>query len=329
MRQIIENERLIYKCCKLYYEDMMTQQKISDQLGISRVSVGKMLSLGRERGVVLIQVVSPDTLTYNRLSQNLEQMYGLKEVVVVENDPLGTAYDDQNAMSAATLRLLEHYLHPGDTVGVSMGVTLHNICQGQRPEGEPIDCTFVPIVGGIQNLNLRNKNLFIHANRIAADFARIFGGKYAEFFAPAIFSNPEVLAGLWDEASMHEIRSYYERLNMVIIGIGIPRRFSSTVTTAGYMSTEEFSEMVSLGAVGDLALQFFDIHGESGQFHSFNRRVAGLPLERFHTVDSRLGIAGGKNKAEAVLGAIRGSYINMLVTDVECAQELLKMGEAV
>jgi DNA-binding transcriptional regulator LsrR (DeoR family) len=114
----------------------------------------------------------------------------------------------------------------------------------------------------------------------------------------------------------------------VVVGIGIPRRFSSTVTTAKYMSVEEFHEMEALGAVGDLALQFFDSNGKIEQFRSFNSRVAGFPLDEFGNVENRLGIAGGKNKAEAVLGAIRGNYVNMLVVDLECAQELLKMGGA-
>ncbi len=325
MRKIIENERLVYKCCKLYYEEMMTQQKISDKLGISRVSVSKMLRLGKEQGIVRVQVVSPDTLTYNRLAQELEQLFSLKEVVVVENDPLATHYDEQNAMSAAAIKLLESYLHENDVVGVSMGRTLRNICLGKRETEEPLNCTFVPVIGGIQSG--RSHSMHIHANRIAADFAQMYGGKYSEFFAPAIFSGRSVKEMFENEAPMKEINAYYEKMKTLIVGIGLPRRFTSTVVKAGYMTAEELNYMVEHGAVGDLSLQFYDKEGNTEPFRDFTSRVAGLAIEKMQHVDNRLCIAGGKLKAEAVLGAIRGGFINMMVIDQDCAQSLLELGK--
>lgn len=325
MKKIVENERLIYKCCKLYYENMMTQQRIAQQLGVSRVSVSRMLQAGREMEMVKVQVISPDALTYTHLAQDLEQLFGLKEVIVVENDPLGTQYDDQNAMSAATLNLLENCLHENDVVGVSMGLTLHHICLGKREKTEPIPCIFVPTVGGIQNTRSRNNH--IHANRVAADFAHMFGAQYIEFFAPAIFSNREVLESFSHEAPMQEILYYYERMKTILFGVGVPRRFSSTVTKAGYMTTEELNYMVELGAVGDLSLQFFDKNGETQQFREFNERVTGLSLQQIKRIENKICIAGGKTKARAILGAIRGGYISMLVTDQECAEMLVAMGK--
>ena len=76
MRKVVDDPRLIYKCCKLYYEDDYSQQQIADTLGVSRVSVSRMLCAGREAGMVKIQVVSPNHLTYNKLEQELEQLYG-------------------------------------------------------------------------------------------------------------------------------------------------------------------------------------------------------------------------------------------------------------
>ena len=38
-----------------------------------------------------------------------------------------------------------------------------------------------------------------------------------------------------------------------------------------------------------------------------------------------MAVANGVRKAEAVLGAIRGGFINVLVTDMECAQRMLEI----
>ena len=87
MRKVVDDPRLIFKCCKLYYEEQIGQQQIADRLGISRVSVSRMLAAGKEMGIVLIQVISPDNLAYSQLEQKLERLFGLKEAVVVENSP--------------------------------------------------------------------------------------------------------------------------------------------------------------------------------------------------------------------------------------------------
>ena len=52
MKKIVDDWRLIYKVCSLYYEDDMRQQEISDYLGISRATISRMLQKGKESGIV-------------------------------------------------------------------------------------------------------------------------------------------------------------------------------------------------------------------------------------------------------------------------------------
>ena len=60
MKKLIDDAELIYRCCKLYYEDRLSQHQIADQLAVSRVTVSRMLSAGRDMGIVRIQVVEPE-----------------------------------------------------------------------------------------------------------------------------------------------------------------------------------------------------------------------------------------------------------------------------
>ena len=48
MKKIVDDWRLIYKVCSLYYEDDMRQQEISDYLGISRATISRMLQKEKE-----------------------------------------------------------------------------------------------------------------------------------------------------------------------------------------------------------------------------------------------------------------------------------------
>lgn len=325
MRKVVDDPRLIYKCCKLYYEECIGQQEIADRLGVSRVSVSRMLKAGREMNMVIVQVISPNSLEYSKLEQQLEQLYGLKEVVVVENSPVATRFDHQSALGAATIKLLETYLSDGDFVGVSMGVTLHNICRSLRQNSDPIACSFIPLVGGVSSG--RSSTVSIHANQIALDFAQLFGAQYVEFFAPAMFSDRNVLRGFMNEAPMRKIQQYYKEIKTVIMGIGIPDRAGSTMIKAGYITAEQIHGLVERGVAGDLSLQFYDREGRTEAFEEFNERVAGMPLEQLRQVQNKIGIGSGIQRAEAVHGALRGGYLNILITDQECAQRLIDMGK--
>jgi deoxyribonucleoside regulator len=53
-------------------------------------------------------------------------------------------------------------------------------------------------------------------------------------------------------------------------------------------------------------------------------RVIGIDLERLRRVRTTVGIAGGKRKFASILGALRGKWINTLVTDQYTAERLAK-----
>lgn len=327
MKKVVDDLRLVYKCCKLYYEEKYGQKEIADTFGISRVSVSRMLQTGRDVGIVQIQVVSPNELTYSRMEQELERCYGLKEVVVVENSPLATQYDQRSMLGTETIHLLENYLHDDDVVGVSMGMTLHNVCHTIRSNTHDIHCTFVPTLGGVSS-GIHSK-VDIHANQIAISFAQLFGGRYMEFFSPAMFSSKTVLEGFLNETPMRRFMEYYKQLKTVILGIGTPNRACSTMIRAGYITQEEIDEMVKDGMVGDLSLQFFDKNGNTEKFQEFNERVAGLRLEQLNNVENRICIGSGEHKAQAIYGALKGGFINILITDQGCAQKLIELGAAI
>lgn len=323
MKKVIDNFRLIYKCCKLYYEEKYSQKEIADALGVSRVSVSRMLQAGRDTGIVQIQVVSPNHLTYTQMERDLEQKFGLKEAVVVDNSPLATSYDQMTALGSAAIHVIEGYLHDDDIVGVSMGMTLHNICRTARTNTNNIRCVFVPILGGISSV--RNAAVDVHANQIAIGLAQMFGGQYIEFFSPAMFSSIDVLKGFMKETAMRRVTECYDKMDTVIMGIGTPNRSSSTMIRAGYIKQEQIDSYVAQGMVGDMAMQFFDMDGNTEKFKDFNERAAAMSLARIKNIHNKICIGSGANKAEAVYGAIRGGFINILVTDEDCAVKLLQL----
>lgn len=321
VKKILDDARLIFKCCSLYYEDDKSQQEICEILGISRPTVSRMLKAGREQGVVKIEVNNPYNITYGKLERALEKKFSLREVIVVENSPIETGTERISSnIGGETLNFLSRSLEDGEYVGVSMGMTLQNVIRAKYLIEDKIKCTFVPIVGGVGE-----SRLDIHANYIAAEFARLFGGECMQFFSPAVFSDVSILKGFLKERSMKQIFQCYRKVGTVIMGIGIPDRMESTLLRTGYIDAEVMDEFQANGAVGDISLQFFDSMGSTEKFKAFNERVAGMPIDQLKKVPRRIGIAAGKHKATAIKGAISGDFLNILITDVDCAEELLHL----
>ena len=68
---------------------------------------------------------------------------------------------------------------------------------------------------------------------------------------------------------------------------------------------------------------FFDEDGNTEKFQAFNERVAGMSQDMIKRVRSRIGIGGGEDRAKAIKGAIKGGFINILITNNACAEQLL------
>lgn len=323
MKKIIDDTRLIYKCCYLYYVERKNQMEICKILGLSRTSVSRMLELGREKGIVEINVINPDQFDYGKMEQELQMKYHLQEVIVVDSDPLDSKEQQRERLSEAAFTYLASILKDGDCVGVTMGRTLHNIANiAKEYDFQKQDLLFVPMYGGLSQKRTHRED--VQSNRIAVEFARKFGGDYVQFLAPAVFSSKKVKEIFLNEETVRYIYRYFNKLRIALLGIGIPEAGKTGLFYEGYLGEEELKEYLQKGAVGEAALRFYDQNGNKEAFDDFNSRVVGIEQEQLLKIEIRIGIAGGEYKAEAVKGAIKAGDINVLITDISCAKQMLR-----
>jgi DNA-binding transcriptional regulator LsrR (DeoR family) len=81
------------------------------------------------------------------------------------------------------------------------------------------------------------------------------------------------------------------------------------------------------GARGEMLLQFFDDSGRP--VLPLNRRVVGMALHDLARVPLVVaGVSGPPDKSEAVLAALRGRLVHVLITDFETARRVLEREEA-
>ena len=107
-------------------------------------------------------------------------------------------------------------------------------------------------------------------------------------------------------------------------GIGSLELDYSTFFNAGYLVLDEMKGLTVHGAVGNVCGLFFDIDGEPTA-RDFQSRSMTISKRDLLTMPTRIGIAGGAGKIQAILGAVRGKYINVLVTDDITAAAVLEL----
>ena len=74
--------QLMVQVAKMYYLEGLTQEKIAQQLGISRSSISMILSAAREIGIVEISIKDPKK-NVTDVADALSRRFGLKGCVVV------------------------------------------------------------------------------------------------------------------------------------------------------------------------------------------------------------------------------------------------------
>jgi DNA-binding transcriptional regulator LsrR (DeoR family) len=165
----------------------------------------------------------------------------------------------------------------------------------------------------------------LNCHDITRRFASKFGVNPHLLYAPSIVDTKKMHDMLLEETSIKKTFNHFSKLTIAMVGIGAmyPRVISTLVKT-GHISGNELESLKTNGAVGDVYSHFFDIHGKTCD-NKLSERIIAMPVKELLRVPYSIGIAGGELKAEAILGAIRGKYINILITDSNAGEKIMEI----
>ena len=312
LKKIVNDLRLMTKVCDMYYNQNMNQQKIAQTLSVSRPTVSRLLSSAREEGIVKISISNLEEIRYWELERELEERYGLKEVLIADSPEEGS--DSFDLLGSLAAHYVVSRIREGNIVGVSMGRTLRRMIDYMGHPNVP-DVTVVSMIGGLGDLRTE-----LHSNSIAESLARVYDGTFIPLHAPARVSTRKMRDDLMREGSIARAVQYIKHIDVALLGIGYPNEYSSIAAT-GYFEEEDVERLKAKGVAGDICMQFYDINGSTAPFRAENN-VVGADIRALHRLPLRIGIAGGEDKFSSVCGAVRGKYINVLITDITCARML-------
>lgn len=313
-RNLSEEDHLILKILRLYYEHHLTQSEVARRMGFSRPKVSKLISEGRARGLVKIEIATPGE-DFAALEIAVEDRHGLAEAVVASSE--GSRGVIELAVGASAAAVLGRICTRSTVLGVSWGRSSRALADMLIPQAFLCD-KVVPLVGGMGRAESA-----LHSNQIVANLAEKLSAEALYLSAPAIAPSSQSRAELMETPGIEDVLAEGAACDVAVVGIG-GILSSSTLVGAGYFTLEEFLGLKDQGAVGDVCCHFLDAQGETCLL-GFSERVIGLTLDQLRAIPKVIGLATGAEKAESVAAAIRGGYVSTLVCDRELAEALLEV----
>lgn len=309
-----EDRSLLAKVAELYYLRNLTQQMIAERLGVSRPAVSRLLDRSRRLGIVRIEVAASED-AHRSLERALEDTFSLREAIVVSapNDLAGAA---RPALGQAAAHYLDRLLKGGERIGVSWGTTLGAVMDHLQPRR--LRTSVVPLVGG-----LGQAAPTIHANELARRLADAHHGEVHLLYAPAIVAHSRVREAMLTDPGIRRVLDLARNVEIALVGIGalVP---SSTLIQSGYVSAAQMAALRRRGAVGDICTRPFTADGAPVRA-PLDCRILAVTLEDLRRIPTVIGVAGGREKAEALLGALHGGLVDVLVTDDLAAAAVMRL----
>jgi len=312
----LDELRLLAKVAHLYYERGMTQPEIARQMSLSQATVSRLLKRALNEQVVRI-TISPPQGAYTKLEDAIQSRYQLRDVMVAD------ALDESEAeilrsIGSTAAFYLETTLEPGETVGISSwSETLLAMVDALTPLARPSGSRVVQILGGIGN-----PGAGVHATHLTRRLAACLHGEPIFLPAPGIAASPAAKDLFFEDQYVREAVQLFDQVSLALVGIGTVEPSAMLARSGNVFAPQELETLRSSGAVGDVCLHFFDAAGRP-VLTPLNDRVIGMELAQLRSCRRSVGLAGGKRKLSAIVGALRGGWVNVLITDRFTAERLV------
>jgi len=308
--------RLLSKVAHLYYEGEITQPQIAEQLHLSQATVSRLLKRARQENIVRITVSQPRGV-YPQLEEAIQKRYRLKDVIVADCNNQGEDEILRGIGSAAAF-YLETTIDQGEIVGISSwSETLLAMVEAMQPLLRVSNVKVVQILGGIGNPGAE-----VHATNLTRQLAARLRGEAVFLPAPGVLASTEAKKMFYEDQFVREATQLFDRISLALVGIGTVEPSRMLARSGNVFAPLELEMLRTRGAVGDVCLRFFDGQGQP-VITPLNERVIGMDLEQLKSARRAVGIAGGLRKLSAIIGALKGRWINVLITDRFTGEKLV------
>ena len=300
-------EILMAKSAWYYYVGGLTQQNIADKLGVSRITVMKLLDMARQSGVVSFRI--RDDRRFD-IEKRMSDMWGLSDVFIVPAPTNGMEAAENVAYAAAmyieTSTSENEYINMG--YGYTLGKVLNHLAMNVEKK-----LSIISLSGGVSCYLPDTKS-------------SIFNAELYLMPAPLIVSSSDMAKAIMAEPSVQEILMMHKLASTTVVGIG-GMNDDATVVKDGTISKNDFRLLSMQNAVGDVLCHFYDKNGNPVSTE-LDSRLISTPLESLKSFKRVIGVSAGEYKVDAILGALRAGLLDVLITDEDTAEAVLAKAES-
>ncbi len=310
---------LLVEVATLYFEENLTQAEIGQRLKTSRSTVSRLLRDARAQGIVHITINVP-WARHSRLEAELKTTFGLRDARVLRAGGK-SAEDALDGIGALTARYLHDVIREDMVLGVSYGRSIAATIRHLQPQRE-LALVVVQLLGA-----LGTDNPLIEGANLARNLAAKYGADYRYLYAPLVVEDVRIRDLFMQEPLVEDVLAVGRRSDIALVGIGALGDEAPSLIWRGYLTAHDLAQLERLGGVGNMCAQFFDAHGRVLDT-DLNHRSISIGLEGLATCDLVVAAAGGRKKAPAILGALRGGHVDVLVSDDQAIEAVLALHAA-
>ena len=313
-----------------HYEFGQSVDDLAADFGVDQSTITRRLSRARSEGIVRTLVLPPLEYEYmTNLEQDVRYRFGLEDVVLVrgradilegiEENPAREALVLSIAQAGA--RYLEQCLTNRDTLLVPWGRMAHYIGRQLRPPAHLSDLMVVPMVGlfGLEDHPFE-------AGVLASHIASLFGGRSILLPAPAVVAG-DVGATIEALPLVRRVKALYEQATVAVFPLAPPDPENSTVVRMGLLTGDAVRDLISRGAVGEVASWWFDGQGrlvEDRANHAIGVGLDGLSRMVKRRAKVIAVVGASRERVSPLKVALTHGLVNTLITDHITAKELLR-----
>ena len=318
----MKNDRFLIKVVELYYQDGLSQEKIAKKLNTSRTTISRTLIKARKEGYVQIHINYPDQSDL-KLEKQIEQKFDLKEALIAVP---GCDQTVEQAVSFQTADFIIRVLKKNMTFGMTWGRAMFRFVEQLKIDARIRSLSFqnvkvVPFLGTPSGINSDYKYTMTYSNTLATEVGGILGCISYNLSAPMSVEDEKTKQVIESIGEISNVLKMAEQADIALFGIGSMGKDSS-ILKAGIRTEAEYLELVERGGIGEIVGRIYDAEGNPVD-QEMKKKMIGISLESMKKIPIRVGVAYGKDKIEAIQGAIKGQIINVLITDTATAEAVL------
>ncbi|MDU4540990.1 MAG: sugar-binding domain-containing protein, partial [Klebsiella michiganensis] len=291
----------------MYYIAGQNQSEIASQLGTSRPVVQRLIAAAKEEGIVSISLHHPvaNCLDYAQL---LQEKYRLIECNIV---PAFNEESTLDSVSFGCYQLMARYLQDDKEkiIGLGSGLTLKKALQRIDFDSQNTRCVaLISAMDADGQCNYYDDVPLLLTSKIKA--------KYYQWPAPRYAQTQEEY-DMWCTSRLFcSVSAVARRADVIFVGIG-PLGTQSPIFKDGFINQAQMDELTARGGIGEIMGRFIDAEG--GVVDSeINRMITSYDIRQNQC--PRIAVACGEYKRPAILAALKGGWINGLVTDEHTAR---------